>query len=82
MLVTCCYFSNILDQIVEHWSPYNCWNVIIAETQLALLVVAPNVHLTILIDSKCVRIATTNLFDEFVLQRHKQSWMEYLHALH
>jgi hypothetical protein len=29
-----------------------------------------------------VRIATTNLFDEFVLQRHKQSWMEYLHALH
>lgn len=73
-----CY---VLDVAIKYWSPDDCWHVVMSKSQLTRLVVPPHIELSVLVNSQCVRVATTDFFDELVFQRHEQPWVENFQAL-
>ena len=72
VLVPCSQSANIINEVVQNWASYNCWNILDSEAELATLVVTPGIHLTILVYSKSVGVTATYLLDQLVLQRYEK----------
>jgi len=75
-------FDDVAEMGVEDRLAHFIGNPFAANAQLAALIVAPGVDLTELVDRQSVCVATADLLDELVFERHAQPRVQHFEALH